>query len=74
MTNHAFTAHSEGPDRTGVRALAQAYFDQLWIPTHLTQDQAREFVLDQFKRAVLADLELLGVQQVAFPGSQRFFS
>jgi hypothetical protein len=32
------------------------------VPTHLTPDQAREFVLDQFKRAVTADLEMLEVR------------
>ena len=62
MTNHAFTVHSDGPDRTGLCAFAQAYVDQLWIPTHYTPDQAREFVLDQFKRAVAADLEMLEVR------------
>ena len=47
-----FTVSSDGPDRTGLVAFAQRYVDQLWIPTHLTLDQAREFVLNQFKRAV----------------------
>lgn len=44
-----------GPDRTGLVALAEHYVDQLWTPTHLTPNQAREFVLDKFKRAVMGD-------------------
>jgi hypothetical protein len=56
-----FSTHSDGPDRTGLVALAELYVDQLWIPTHLAPDQAREFVRDQFKRAVAADLEMLEV-------------
>ena len=56
-----FTIYSDGPDRTGLVALGQRYTDQLWVPMHLTPDQAREFVLDQFKRAVAADLEVLEV-------------
>ena len=51
-----FVVSSDGPDRTGLVALAEHYVNQLWVPTHLTPDQAREFVLDQFKRAVAADL------------------
>jgi len=64
MMNHVFTVHTEGSDRTGLRALAQGYVDQLWIPTHLTPDQAREFVLDQFKRAIAGEFELLEVRAV----------
>lgn len=57
-----FTVHSEGPDRTGLVALAEHYINHLWIPTHLTPDQACEFVLDHFKRAVSGELELLEVR------------
>jgi hypothetical protein len=57
-----FFIHSDGPDRTGLAMLAEHYVNQLWVPTHLTPDQAREYVLDHFKRAVAADLEMLEVQ------------
>jgi hypothetical protein len=50
--SHLFTVQSDGPDRTGLVAFAQRYVDKQWVPTQLTPDQAREFVLDQFKRAV----------------------
>ncbi len=53
MKPHGFTVHSDGPDRTGLVAMAQRYIDELWVPTHLTLDQAHEFMLDQFKRAVV---------------------
>ncbi len=62
MNPCAFTVHSDGPDRTRLVALAQRYIDELWIPTHLSSDQARAFVLDQFQRAVAADLKLLEVR------------
>ncbi len=62
MNPFAFTVHSAGPDRTRMVAFAQRYIDELWIPTHLSSDQARAFVLDQFRRAVAADLELLEVR------------
>ncbi len=32
------------------------------VGTHLTQDHAREFVLDHFRRAVAADLDMLKVR------------
>lgn len=62
MKTLAFTIYSDGPNRTGLVAFAQRYVDQLWIPTHLSPDQARDFVLDQLKRAVAAEMELLEVR------------
>ncbi len=60
-----YTIHSDGPDRTGLVAMAQRYIDELWVPTHLTPDQAHEFMLDQFKRAVVGELELLEVRRTS---------
>jgi hypothetical protein len=62
MRARDFTMLSNGPDRSWLMMRAEHSANQLWIPTHLTPDQAREFVLDQFKRAVVADRDMLEVR------------
>jgi hypothetical protein len=56
-----FTVSSEGSSRLGLRELCQRFADNLWVPDHLTDEQAAAFALDQFRRTVLAELEMLGV-------------
>ena len=49
------TAHTEAPDALGYRDLCQKHIDGLWIPEHLTPQEAAAFALDHFKRAVPLD-------------------
>jgi hypothetical protein len=56
-----FTVTTEGRDNLGLRQLAEDFANQQWVPDHYTPEQATEFALDQFKRTVLSELELLVV-------------
>jgi hypothetical protein len=60
----AFTVTTEGENRLGLRELCQRYVDEQWVAPHMTDEQAAESLLDQFKRAVRAELELLAVKVV----------
>ena len=59
-----FTVSTEGQNRLGLRELCQRYVDEQWVAAHMTDEQAAESLLDQFKRAVRAELELLTVEVV----------
>lgn len=54
-----FTVSSEGPDRFGFMALAQAYIDEQWLAAHMTPEQVADAMREQFRRAILAEIELL---------------
>jgi len=57
-----FAVATEGANRLGLRELCQRYVDDQWHAAHMTDEQAAESLLDQFKRAVRAELELLTVE------------
>ena len=59
-----FIVTTEGPDRLGLRDLCQRFADERWTAGHMTPEQAAESVLDEFKRAVRQELELLQVEGV----------
>ena len=59
-----FVAHTEGTNSLGLRELCQRYCDERWVANHMTPKQAAESVLDEFKRAVRQELELLEVKCV----------
>jgi hypothetical protein len=54
-----FAVSTEGRDLLGLRQIAENFANQQWVPDHYTPGQAAEFVLDQFKRTVAMELELL---------------
>ena len=56
-----FAVRTEGENRLGIRELCQRYIDGRWLAAHMSDEQAAESLLDQFKRAVRAELELLVV-------------
>ena len=56
-----FTVATEGQNKLGLREVCERYVNEQWLASHMTPDQAAESVLDQFKRAVAAELELLTV-------------
>ena len=57
-----FTVTTEGENRLGLRELCQRYVDKQWLAAHMTDEQAAESLLDQFKRMVRAELVLLTVE------------
>jgi hypothetical protein len=62
-----FTVTTEGQDKLGLRAVAEAYINDQWFAAHASDELAAEALLDQFKRAVRQELELLNVQVVRTP-------
>jgi hypothetical protein len=56
-----FIVTTEGRDSLGLRQLLEVFANGQWVPDHYTPEQAAEFVLDQFKRTVASELELLVV-------------
>jgi hypothetical protein len=57
-----FTVTSDGQDRLGLVSLAQAYIDDQWLAEHMTAEQAADAMRVQFRRAVLAELEMIEVR------------
>jgi hypothetical protein len=57
-----FTVTTEGRDKLGPRHLAEDFANRQWIPDHYSPKQAEGFVLDQFKRTLATELELLVVR------------
>jgi len=58
----AFTVATEGENRLGLRELCERYVNDQWFAAHASNELAAEALLEQFKRAVQSELELLEVQ------------
>lgn len=57
-----FTVTTEGVDRFGLVMLAQAYIDEQWLAAHMFPEEAAAAMKDQFRLALLHDLELIEVR------------
>jgi hypothetical protein len=57
-----FTVTTEGANQLGLRELCERYVNDQWFAAHASNELAAEALLDQFKRAVRGELELLDVQ------------
>ena len=57
-----FTVTTEGQNRLNLRQACEDFANAQWIPAHYLPHEAAEFVLDQFKRSVQSELELLVVE------------
>ena len=57
-----FRVTATGSDTFKLATLCQKYANSLWIPDHLCTVEKEAFILDQFKRAVLGEVEMLEVQ------------
>jgi hypothetical protein len=60
----SFTVTTEGQDKLGLRAIAKAYINDQWFAAHASDELAADALLDQFKRAVRQELELLECRAV----------
>lgn len=59
-----FTVTAAGPDRFGLAKLAQEYIDGQWLAAHMFPEEAAEAMREQFRRAIMAEIELLDVRCV----------
>lgn len=60
-TMRRFIVTTEGENRLGLRQLCQRFADERWMAAHMTPQQAAESVLDEFRKAVAAELAMLDV-------------
>jgi hypothetical protein len=56
-----FSVESAGRNGLHLREACAEYVNCLWIPDHYTDEEAAATALDRFRRAVLAELEMLEV-------------
>jgi hypothetical protein len=54
-----FTVTTEGQDKLGLRVIAEAYINDQYFAAHASDELAAVALLEQFKRAVQQELELL---------------
>jgi hypothetical protein len=57
-----FIVKTEGSNKLDLRKTCEEFVKDVWVPTHLTPEQAAAFVLDCFKRTVQSELKLLEVE------------
>jgi len=57
-----FVVTTEGQNRLGLRELCERYVNDQWFAAHASDELVAEALLDQFKRAVQPELELLTVE------------
>ena len=57
-----YVAKTTGPDTLGLRSILEDFADRQWIPDHLDSEQRADWILDQFRRTVRAEVEMLGVE------------
>ena len=57
-----FVVTTEGQNRLGLREICKQFANDQWSAAHMTPEQAAEALLDQFRRAVLQELELLQIE------------
>lgn len=55
----SFNVTSHGHNRLGLAEACQRDVDELWLADHMTAEQAAASALDQFRRTVLAEIEML---------------
>lgn len=63
-----FIVSTDGENRLGLRDLCQQYCGEQWVADPFTGEQAAETLLEQFKRAVSAELQLLEPKPGEEPG------
>lgn len=59
-----FVVTTEGQNRLGLREICEQFANDQWSAAHMTPEQASDALKEQFRRAVLQELELLQVECV----------
>jgi hypothetical protein len=54
-----FSTTTENPGPLNLHELAERHANELWVPAELDERQAVQFALDQFRRQVAAELEMI---------------
>ena len=61
-----FSATSAGSDTLNLPRMLEDFANRQWIPAHMTQEQAIAFVVDQFKRTLYNESQLVEISCEAF--------
>jgi hypothetical protein len=59
-----FTVNTEKPGPLNIAQLLEQHANNLWVPTHLTPEQAAAFVLEHFRKQVEKELKLTIIAQL----------
>ncbi len=56
-----FKIETEQPGPLAIHELLRLHANELWVPNHFNDGQAAAFVLDHFRRQVVAELAMVTV-------------
>ena len=62
-----FAASTAGSNALNLPKIIEDFANRQWIPAHMTQEQAIEFVVDQFKRTLDSEAQLVEISCEPFP-------
>jgi hypothetical protein len=57
-----FTVTTTKPGPLAIHELLERHANELWMPMHLTDEQAAAFVLDHFRRQVESELQMVEIR------------
>ena len=57
-----FEVTTETPGLLSIHELLERHANKLWIPEHLTDEQAAAFVLDHFRKQVETELQMAQIK------------
>jgi hypothetical protein len=60
-----FTVTTEKPGPLAIHELHERHANALWVPAHLTEEQAAAFVLEHFRRQVAVELQMLQLHVIS---------
>ncbi len=55
------SAMTEGRNVLNLQQIAEDFANQQWVPAHMTPEDATDFVLDQFRRTVESELQMIEI-------------
>ena len=56
-----FAVASAGRNILNLRAMVEEFANRLWVPAHISPEEASAFVRDQFRRTVESELQMLEI-------------
>jgi hypothetical protein len=59
-----FTVTTEKPGPLAIHELLERHANALWVPKHLTEEQAAAFALEHFRRQVEEELQMVRARVV----------
>jgi hypothetical protein len=60
-----FNITTQKPGPLVIHELLECHSNSLWLPEHLTDEQAAAFVLDHFRRQIESELAMVRIERKA---------